>query len=450
MIKKFHIKKLFGNLDIEIPIDESGIKVLIGENGLGKTTVLNILYYSLIANYGKLAKYDFQEVGIEFSNEQIAILNHDDLVSYENTSQKIIERIPASVLEELTESLRSGKTTYEGIQVMVQKHSILRGIISMYPHNSVIRALMNFSGEFSNNLHDYKKIVDANLENINIFYLPTYRRIEEDLKNLSIDIEENDDRFYRESTDKLIQFGMDDIKKKFKKIQDDIQKLSSLGLSKISNEILSQLVKGTPEIGPSELNRMYPESIKIILARVGTAMSQEDKEKIIKTIRDKELEDADKFLVYFIQKLVDIYDEQQDLDDKIKIYIGVCNEYLSFSKKRIIYNESEVEFYIESDFYKDKKLLIDFLSSLSSGEKQILSLFSKIYLSEENEKFYVLFDEPELSLSIYWQEKLLPDIIKSNRCENLIVATHSPFVYDNELEDHATGLIDYITVTIED
>ncbi len=109
-----------------------------------------------------------------------------------------------------------------------------------------------------------------------------------------------------------------------------------------------------------------------------------------------------------------------------------------------------MEFYIESSFYKDKKLLIDFLSSLSSGEKQILSLFSKIYLSEENEKFYILFDEPELSLSVYWQEMLLPDIIKSNRCENLIVATHSPFIYDNELEDHAAGLIDYITVTSED
>ncbi|MDM8550402.1 AAA family ATPase [Desulfobacterales bacterium HSG2] len=243
---------------------------------------------------------------------------------------------------------------------------------------------------------------------------------------------------------------MDDIQKKFKKIQDDIQKLSSLGLSKISNEILSQLVRGTPEITASDLNQMDPESIKIILARVGTAMSQEDKEKIVKIISDKKLKDEDKFLVYFIQKLVDIYDDQQNLDDKIKTYIDVCNEYLSFSKKKIIYNESEVEFYIESSFYKDKKLLIDFLSSLSSGEKQILSLFSKIYLSEENEKFYVLFDEPELSLSIFWQERLLPDIIKSNRCENLIVATHSPFVYDNELEDHAAGLIDYITVTLED
>lgn len=456
MIKKFYIKRLFGNLDVEIPIDDSGIKVLIGENGLGKTTVLNILYYSLIANYSKLAKYDFHEVGIEFSNEQIAILNHDDLsnfISYESIpkriSQRVVEQIPTLALKGITESLRLGKVTNEDIQ----KHPILLDNIALssYPCDLVATVLIGFYGDLPKKMHDYKRILDANLEHINIFYFPTYRRIEEDLKNLNIDIEENNDRFDRESVDKLIQFGMDDIQKKFKKIQYDIQKLSSLGLSKISNEILSQLVRGTPEIRIPELDQMDPESIKIILARVGTAMSQQDKDRIVKIISDKKLKDEDKFLVYFIQKLVDIYHDQQGLDNKIKTYIDVCNEYLSFSKKKIIYNESEVEFYIESDFYKDKRLLIDFLSSLSSGEKQILSLFSKIYLSEDNEKFYMLFDEPELSLSIYWQERLLPDIIKSDRCENLIVATHSPFVYDNELEDHAAGLIDYITtVTLKD
>lgn len=47
---------------------------------------------------------------------------------------------------------------------------------------------------------------------------------------------------------------------------------------------------------------------------------------------------------------------------------------------------------------------------LSSGEKQIISVFSKLYL-EDNKKYIILFDEPELSLSIKWQAKFLPDIM---------------------------------------
>ena len=79
------------------------------------------------------------------------------------------------------------------------------------------------------------------------------------------------------------------------------------------------------------------------------------------------------------------------------------------------------------------------LAQLSSGEKQIVSLFSKIYL-EPNDKFIVLFDEPELSLSIFWQKKLLPDIIKSERCDFLLAVTHSPFIFENELNKNTLGL----------
>nr|WP_255356453.1 AAA family ATPase [Cylindrospermopsis sp. CR12] len=77
--------------------------------------------------------------------------------------------------------------------------------------------------------------------------------------------------------------------------------------------------------------------------------------------------------------------------------------------------------------------------NLSSGEKQIISLFSKIYL-EPHEDFIVLFDEPELSLSIEWQRRLLPDILKSNRCKLLLAVTHSPFIFDNELDLNANDL----------
>ncbi|RYE52160.1 MAG: N-acetylmuramic acid 6-phosphate etherase [Sphingobacteriales bacterium] len=49
-------------------------------------------------------------------------------------------------------------------------------------------------------------------------------------------------------------------------------------------------------------------------------------------------------------------------------------------------------------------------------------------------------DEPELSLSLDWQKKILVDVVNSPSCVQLIAITHSPFVFDNELEPYATSL----------
>jgi hypothetical protein len=84
-----------------------------------------------------------------------------------------------------------------------------------------------------------------------------------------------------------------------------------------------------------------------------------------------------------------------------------------------------------------------FLTTLSSGEKQIISLFSHLYLSGDKQ-YLILLDEPELSLSVQWQKHLLPDILASKRCMFLATVTHSPFVFDNELDDYAADIRDYI------
>ena len=50
MIKKFKITGLFGFRNVDINF-ENNVKILIGENGFGKTTVLNSLYYLLNKKY---------------------------------------------------------------------------------------------------------------------------------------------------------------------------------------------------------------------------------------------------------------------------------------------------------------------------------------------------------------------------------------------------------------
>jgi len=78
---------------------------------------------------------------------------------------------------------------------------------------------------------------------------------------------------------------------------------------------------------------------------------------------------------------------------------------------------------------------------LSSGEKQIVSLFSKLIL-EKGKDFFVLFDEPELSLSVEWQKLLLPDVIGSGSCAMLLAMTHSPFII-SKMTDYTSDLKSY-------
>ena len=65
------------------------------------------------------------------------------------------------------------------------------------------------------------------------------------------------------------------------------------------------------------------------------------------------------------------------------------------------------------------------LKVLSSGEKQMLTILLAVYL--ENEEPYVLFmDEPEVSLHVEWQKKLIGIIRKMNPNVQIILSTHSP------------------------
>ena len=75
------------------------------------------------------------------------------------------------------------------------------------------------------------------------------------------------------------------------------------------------------------------------------------------------------------------------------------------------------------------------LDVLSSGEKKIILI---LILSIFFDNCTLLIDEPELSMSINWQEKMLPDIINNTKLKRILVATHSPFIASDET------LLDYI------
>jgi len=65
------------------------------------------------------------------------------------------------------------------------------------------------------------------------------------------------------------------------------------------------------------------------------------------------------------------------------------------------------------------------IESLSSGEKQILIFLSQTLLQQGMPHIF-LADEPELSLHVEWQEDLVPSLLKLNPQAQVLFATHSP------------------------
>ncbi|RXH15134.1 AAA family ATPase [Bradyrhizobium guangzhouense] len=69
------------------------------------------------------------------------------------------------------------------------------------------------------------------------------------------------------------------------------------------------------------------------------------------------------------------------------------------------------------------------LDELSSGEKQMLIIIGETLLQEQR-NYIFLADEPELSLHIEWQRDLVQNIRKLNPNCQLVFATHSPDIVE--------------------
>ncbi|MBO6024705.1 MAG: AAA family ATPase [Bacteroidales bacterium] len=447
-IKKYSISNLFGYKNFELSFDDN-IKILIGENGYGKTTVLNSLSFLLKGEYKNLSRIKFSEIRIEFDDSHNYEFSSNDLKSYVQYLDKqkegedgiisyINHRLEPS---ELTQLIKLVYTNKDEVIETIKNNDILNGI----PSSIVYQALL----ELSERTNKYKVFTDiatyVNSTGYKILYYPTYRRVEVDLKNIMNNISHNTRRGFRNEQDELmndntiIKFGMSDVEKRRDKICEEIRRSSISGFAAVSGGMISKLLD--QNFSNTECHNFDINEIKIVLSRVGENMSQNDKDTILSQISsDPSLNQQNSYLRYFLDQLLSVYKKQEKYDTAIKQFVKTCNNYLC--DKEFSYDESAVDLKLHRKNNAIKPENLE-LIQLSSGEKQIVSIFSQLYL-EPDKKYIVLFDEPELSLSIYWQEKLLPDMLDSGRCVFMLAVTHSPFIFNNDLKANVAGLKEFM------
>lgn len=92
--------------------------------------------------------------------------------------------------------------------------------------------------------------------------------------------------------------------------------------------------------------------------------------------------------------------------------------------------------------FKKGDLHID-LEKLSAGEKQMLLLLFTLFLMEDKPNV-LLLDEPEISLHIEWQDKLVGLMNELNPNCQIIMTTHSPNIFADGWEDKLVFISDLV------
>ncbi len=86
-IERLVIKGLHKTRDYDIPIRDNRI-VMVGVNGLGKTTVVNLLYLILSRQWERVLEYDFSSVVLTINGTEYPLHQEQELVSQEESLSK--------------------------------------------------------------------------------------------------------------------------------------------------------------------------------------------------------------------------------------------------------------------------------------------------------------------------------------------------------------------------
>ncbi|MBD2628667.1 AAA family ATPase [Trichormus variabilis] len=422
-IKNIEIIGLHDRFDINQEF-QSGINIIYAHNGAGKTNLIHCIANILNGDYSRFLYVNFFRIKVWFDD--------DNLVTIYNENNKLKKE--------------------PGIRVCV--NSDRRGILITEQVNelSTLKNVIDDSEENLNNCDAlYKQDYTQTKVLLPTAYFPAFRTMIEAWKSL----EKNAD------LDKTTNFSR-------KIFGDFLPKINYPSPQNIEQSLIYEVREIANKLSLFDRQIMSKLSVDFLFNSL-TNNFNDDLEKyddLIKKIESlfKEIKTFPIPQEYYICS-VEVYEKILDLkiDKKLKqfryflkVYYGhlqkiaakINVDYLNIHKYLSAVNsfleDKEVGIFIEKTNETNPLVKIKFsdgslingLDALSSGERQILTiLYSTIYMN--NEKL-VLIDEPEISLHIDWQRRLLKTISDQLHGTQIIACTHSPIIptdYDDDLKE---------------
>lgn len=409
MLEKICITGLFGRFDYVIGMKSTGVTIITGPNGYGKSTILKIMAAVWNKNINFFFNLDFSSISILCSGankfEIIRNTSGQELTfSFDNISATVnredIERIPPyfrKIGPNRFRNLRNGR--------IVTKEE---AYFYFFSDEEQMVFLEDADSEESNETK-LLKIFNSARECIGEVRLISEQRLIREV----IDDRRDEVRVV-ESIENLPQKLMEQITVSSNEYSSVANKLDSSYPKRLLSETSGLKCADEYNKCLDDARPKFEKLRKYDLANISLLEAGEYNPKYAEALK-----------IYFEDFTVK-YSVFQTLIEKFELFTKIINDRLSFKKIKIS-RENGIEVVDLTDPNKKIKL-----SSLSSGEKQEIVLFYEL-IFETNSELLLLIDEPEISLHIAWQKKFLNDllsVVESSKLQ-VIVATHSPQIISN-------------------
>ena len=234
-------------------------------------------------------------------------------------------------------------------------------------------------------------------------FFPTFRRIEGGFARFSKSVAGDDsvpyqpDQFRRRFRDRAIEMLQDAMGR----ISTEVSVFDHKFIASISTHDIVELLREKYADVSEKTNELHAKLSKDITQKISERKPSDDPIPILDSIQ-KRVEEDNKEQDLLLRPFSVLGERIRDIFQYSGIRLAAARITLG-----------EVKEAIESD-------------KLSAGEKQMLSFLCYNTFSENTAIF---IDEPELSLHVDWQRRLLPTLLEQETGNQFFIATHSPFIY---------------------
>lgn len=423
-IESLVIKKLYGHMDFDIKFFPN-VNFLTGINGSGKTSALNVLAWILSPSLMRLSQLQFNSIKVTFSEpkkEKRTVIARKRKNEVELTIEGISEGLRIPIFEYKGEPGLVERTT-PTIPEMYERFRI------EHSENPVLAKLEELVGPLylplDRRWEAAPLVRQPKLLLRSLRYRRTRRPIGEPIGSVLYLAE----RYYREQQTMVGELN---------------EELRQVFIESIFEDIFtSRAFKNVPTPWTRDQVRKRKEALVEGLRNAGINVPEKSLsryfrtlERIARVLEEKGIDEEkppNEFYEWIVNmpqikrverliKRTEEYNKRREsLLGRVEAFKDTVNSFLCDTNKQIQYDTSG-ELFVKVG----GKLEIR-PDSLSSGEIQLLILFTYLYFGfEQRREFAVMIDEPELSLHLEWQHKYVESVMKANPNAQFIFATHAP------------------------
>lgn len=398
-IKSIKINGFWGRGEVECNFNED-VNIIIGRNGTGKTTLMNILHSVLTCDLNGLAESGFESVEVF-------------LKSSENEKTVRVCRLDGGGDRE---------RGLEEVLYTIDEHEYRVPLLAALAHRQSPMLRRRVEA-------DVLEVRNALSSLLRISSISVYRlRHDEDL--------EVRDRYGTRITapvDYRLEGALLELSQYITEIGIEEQKISKELQKNVLASILYSFEERANSTFTLQFDKRQEEANLKSAYRQLKAMDSDISEKIKTHVQiinetiesiDNKSEGVDFRPLEALRKTRKVIELSLKANEKNK----EVNKQLELFLEKLKSFMPEKNFKIEAGRFVVKNTFGDIkISRLSSGEKQLIILLIEALLQREQD-YLLLADEPEISLHIEWQGKIIPAVRELNPQAQVIVATHSPEV----------------------